>query len=236
MWHKADMPYRTLDPTKIETTAARLADRVRARFPDSSLLKVSDELTNLTRDLGKDAVTLEHPVWWLRALAIATVIAAAVVFWRVGTLISFDRISGGALDAVQGIEAGINTILFAGAGLYTLVTLEERFKRARALKSLHALRSLIHIIDMHQLTKDPAALSADYVTTIASPKRTLTPAELTRYLDYCSEMLSITGKVAALYAQSISDMGVVEAVNDIEELGSNLSRKIWQKIMLIERV
>jgi hypothetical protein len=27
---------------------------------------------------------------------------------------------------------------------------------------------------------------------------------------------------------------VVDAVNDIETLGTNLSRKIWQKIMLID--
>jgi hypothetical protein len=47
-------------------------------------------------------------------------------------------------------------------------------------------------------------------------------------------MLSITGKIAALFAQSVNDEVVVEAVNDIEALGSNLSRKIWQKITLIE--
>jgi hypothetical protein len=47
-------------------------------------------------------------------------------------------------------------------------------------------------------------------------------------------MLSITGKVAALFAQSVNDEVVIEAVNDIEQLGSNLSRKIWQKITLIE--
>ena len=47
-------------------------------------------------------------------------------------------------------------------------------------------------------------------------------------------MLSITGKVAALFAQSVNDEVVIEAVNDIEALGSNLSRKIWQKITLIE--
>ncbi len=58
--------------------------------------------------------------------------------------------------------------------------------------------------------------------------------DLARYLDYCSEMLSITGKLAALFAQSVNDEVVVGAVNDIEELGSNLSRKIWQKITMIE--
>ena len=55
-----------------------------------------------------------------------------------------------------------------------------------------------------------------------------------RYLDYCSEMLSITGKIAALFAQSVNDDVVIDGVNDIENLSSNLSRKIWQKITLIE--
>ncbi|MEM8650472.1 MAG: hypothetical protein AAGF54_08090, partial [Pseudomonadota bacterium] len=64
--------------------------------------------------------------------------------------------------------------------------------------------------------------------------RKLKPAELVRYLDYCSEMLSITGKISALYAQAVPDMEVVNAVNDVEALGGNLARKIWQKIMLIE--
>jgi len=40
----------------------------------------------------------------------------------------------------------------------------------------------------------------------------MTPFELGRYLDYCSEMLSLTGKVAALYAQDLDDPVVVEAV------------------------
>ena len=59
-------------------------------------------------------------------------------------------------------------------------------------------------------------------------------ADLARYLDYCSEMLSITGKVAALFAQSVNDDVVIDGVNDIETLSSNLSRKIWQKITLID--
>jgi hypothetical protein len=48
-------------------------------------------------------------------------------------------------------------------------------------------------------------------------------------------MLSLTGKLAALYAQSVNDTVVVEAVNDIENLATNLSRKIWQKIMMVEQ-
>jgi len=58
--------------------------------------------------------------------------------------------------------------------------------------------------------------------------------ELTRYLDYCSEMLSLTSKLAALYAQELPDGVVIDAVNEIENLTGNLSRKIWQKISIVE--
>ncbi|MFM7924284.1 MAG: hypothetical protein ACKPJJ_29030, partial [Planctomycetaceae bacterium] len=56
----------------------------------------------------------------------------------------------------------------------------------------------------------------------------------TRYLDYCSELLSLVGKLAALYAQSTSDPVVLQSVNDIEQLTNGLSRKIWQKIMMLD--
>ena len=144
-----------------------------------------------------------------------------------------DRIETGTFDVLQGIDALFNTLVLTGAGVVTLMGLESRQKRRRVLKGLHKLRSLIHIIDMHQLTKDPMALADSFVSTSSSPQRTMSPFELKRYLDYCSEMLSLTGKFAALYAQTLPDMDVVNAVNDVEALGSNLSRKIWQKIMLI---
>ena len=89
---------------------------------------------------------------------------------------------------------------------------------------------------MHQLTKDPAVAVENFKPTAHSPVRITNRQDLARYLDYCSEMLSITGKLAALFAQSVNDEVVIGAVNDIEELGSNLSRKIWQKITMIEQV
>ena len=63
----------------------------------------------------------------------------------------------------------------------------------------------------------------------------MTAFELFRYLDYCSEMLSLTGKVAGLYAQSSRDAVVLSSVNELETLATGLSRKIWQKIMLSRR-
>src|SRR5262249_58277259 len=121
---------------------------------------------------------------------------------------------------LQGIDAAANIVVLVGAALFFLITLETRHKRSRSLRDLHALRSIAHVIDMHQLTKDPSVLiaGASATSTESSPERTMTSFELTRYLNYCSEMLSLTSKLAALYAQHLPDPVVIEAVNDIEEL------------------
>jgi hypothetical protein len=231
------MTYRTLDPRLIIETAMRLEERVASRFPDSGLRKVAAELVSLAKDSAAAAAKLARPIWWLRGIVAVVVAAGTAVFLLVGTVLSFDRVPTGedVVQSVQGIEASINTILLAGLGLLTLVRTETRMKRSRVLKNLHGLRSVIHVIDMHQLTKDPGALSTDFVPTDHSPVRMTNRADLSRYLDYCSEMLSITGKLAALFSQSVNDEVVIEAVNDVENLGSSLSRKIWQKIMMLEQ-
>jgi hypothetical protein len=227
------LPYTSLDPDKILATADRLSHRIGERFSGSGLEKVGAELVDLAGKTRDDANTLAEPIWWLRIVLWVLLIAGALVFFLVGRFLTFDRISTGAFDFVQGVEASINTLVLAGIGFVTLAKAEERVKRVRVMAGLHKLRSLIHIIDMHQLTKDPIMLSGKVERTLSSPEHALTPHELERYLNYCSEMLAITGKLAALYAQSVQDMEVVDAVNDVESLGANLSRKIWQKIMLV---
>ncbi|HUE38002.1 MAG TPA: hypothetical protein VMR29_00760, partial [Candidatus Binatia bacterium] len=56
-----------------------------------------------------------------------------------------------------------------------------------------------------------------------------------RYLDYCSEMLSIVSKIAALYVQDLRDTLTLSAVDEVESLTAGLSRKVWQKIAIIDR-
>ena len=58
--------------------------------------------------------------------------------------------------------------------------------------------------------------------------------KLLRYLDYCSELLSISGKIAALYAESSHDPLIIETVNDLGQITSNLGNKIWQKLNTVE--
>ena len=62
----------------------------------------------------------------------------------------------------------------------------------------------------------------------------MTSFQLRRYLDYCSEMLSLTGKIAAVYVQQFDDEVALGSASELETLASGLSNKIWQKILILE--
>jgi hypothetical protein len=225
--------YRALEPAKIIDTIARLGARIAERFPDSGLYKVSEELLAVAKAGAARAEELGKANWALRAgitvLAVAGVLAQV---WAARSL----HVRMSELDAaglVQGLEAAVNLLLLFAAAAWFVISLEARFKRNKALAALHELRSLAHVVDMHQLTKDPTALLAPSARTASSPQRSMNEFQLTRYLEYCAEMLALMGKIAALYAQRTGDGVVVDAVNDIENLCANLGRKIWQKIMII---
>jgi len=226
--------YRTLDADKIVETAERLGQRLQERFPDRGLNNVCAELRDVARETQERCRWIRKPHLLLRS-AVAAVIGLLLLSFLT-LVITFGQTSRvadeavGFVDFVQVLEAGLNDLVMVGVAVFFLVTLETRFKRSKALRSLHELRALAHVIDMHQLTKDPERVLQRGRDTKSSPVHTLTPFELTRYLDYCSEMLSIVGKIGALYAQNLNDAVVLAAVNEIEDVTAAMSQKIWQKI------
>jgi hypothetical protein len=223
--------YRALEPAKIIDTIARLGARIAERFPDSGLYKVSEELLAVAKAGAARAEELGKPNWALRTgIAVLAVAGVSAQIWAARSLhVRMTDLAG----LVQGLEAAVNLLLLFGAAAWFVISLEARFKRNKALAALHELRSLAHVVDMHQLTKDPTALLSSGAPTASSPQRSMNEFQLTRYLEYCAEMLALMGKIAALYAQRTGDGVVVDAVNDIENLCANLGRKIWQKIMII---
>jgi len=229
--------YRELDPARILTELDTLARRIEERFPGSGLGALSRDLSGIAVAQGARLAALRRPNWPIRvAAALAT---AAVLVGLVAALANL-RLTTGVdrfLDLVAGVESAINDVVFIAIAVFFLFTLEGRVKRRRALASLHELRSIAHIVDMHQLTKDPEqVLSPDMPRTTSSPIRSMSRFELARYLDYCSELLSHTGKLASLYAQYLPDPVVLTAVNEVENLTVGLSRKIWQKIMILDTI
>jgi len=221
--------YQTLDVTKISTTIAKLRERVHDRFPESGLLQVVSELHTISEESGARTEFISKPQPLLRlAVGIVLIVATLLLVYSV-TQVTFTLTTMQLDEWVQMTEAALNATVLIGAAIFFLITMENRIKRHRALQSLHQLRSIAHVIDMHQLTKDPAAITQDSPTP-ASPQRTMTTFELNRYLDYCSELLALTGKLAAVFSQSINDREVIASANDIESLTTNLARKVWQKI------
>lgn len=225
---------QTLRPDRIILTIAQLQDRIDARFPKSGLAVVSRELIATAKQTEARVDEVSRPHWGMR-FVLWTAVAAflglvGLLAFEASSLKGSDQLS----DLMQGIDAGVNLIIVLGGASFFLFTFETRWKRDRALKALHELRAIVHVIDMHQLTKDPSSDRAATVSTPDGVGRTMSSFELMRYLDYCSEMLSLTAKCAALYAERVSDAVVVDTVGDIERLTSSLSNKIWQKIAMTQ--
>lgn len=228
--------YRHLEVDRIKDTNQRLCARIHERFPTANLHKVCESLSGLVDSLKAKACWIARPNWGLR---LSMLLSAAVVLGIV-LLFTFQPLAALLSNRVdepgnflQAVEAVMSGAFLLGLWLLFLVTFEQRFKRSRALAAIHELRAMAHVVDMHQLTKDPSYILNKAERTASSPERNLDAFELVRYLDYCSEMLSIIGKLAAYYAQNFNDPVLYDAVNDVESLTNDLSRKIWQKIAVL---
>lgn len=234
------MPYSSLQADLITKQIEGLKNRIEERFPERNLVSVCQELLLVSETAQQRAHDISKPLYWVRVgLPVATI---AFLLALEGLYLLFaSQIDGNATlnfaDFLELSDSVFNLIVLFFAFLFFLTNLEQRIKRRRTLKELHELRSLAHVIDMHQLTKDPEhTILGEGRHTPSSPETTMTMFEITRYLDYCSEMLSLIGKIGALYVQEFDDEVAVAAVNEIEDLTTGLSRKIWQKIMYVHSI
>ena len=228
--------FRNLQATHVVETVERLERRIAERFPQANLLQVAKELVTMSREaddrarrIGRPNIPLRMLQWLLIGSCLALV---AWVIQQVGVSTEKPKLE----EFVQTVDSSLASLVFIGATILFIASWELRLKRRKALIALHELRSMAHIVDMHQLTKDPERLLQGGPATLSSPKRTMSPFELGRYLDYCSELLSMISKAAAIYVQEFPDSVVLDAVNEITSLTNGLSRSIWQKIMLLDRI
>jgi hypothetical protein len=228
------MAYRSINADLVVQTLQRLKQRIEGRFAGAGLAKVCGELALMAEDTKSKVALLARPNMPIRLAVVLVLFLGAIAAIIGGHAMSVQTHTSELFTIVSGLESMVNLIVVVGTGVFLLTSFEARYKRHQAMKALHELRSIIHVIDMHQLTKDPSMLGN--ARTSDSPEHNLTPFELVRYLDYCSEMLSLSGKLAALYAQDFNDGDVVEAASDIEQLATNLSQKVWQKITIVQTV
>lgn len=238
------MSVDALRPDLIVKTIELLHQRIAERFPDSGLNNVCNQLLVVAQNMQARADWIGKPVNWLRFLTWAICLIIVGVAIAPLVFLAFSE-NGFELhdenwftEVLQFMETATNNVVLIGAAIFFLLTAETRYKRQRALKALHELRSIAHVIDMHQLTKDPHRITGKKVfrSTEGSPKLEMTQFLLRRYLDYCSEMLSLTGKIAAVYAQEFDDQGAITGASELETLTTGLSRKIWQKIAMLHTI
>jgi hypothetical protein len=227
----------TLRDDFIIETVAKLQRRISERFPDSGLCTLCGELLDVARRASERSNEIARPIVWIRIAGYAVTVAMLILtVWYLSDWMGAHDLEVENLPSlVSTINDGANSIVLFAASVYFLVSWETRIKRERAIDAIHELRSICHIIDMHQLTKDPERVLKIWKSTPNSPRHQMTPLELNRYLDYCTEMLSLTGKIAALYIRDFNDAASVASVSDLEQLSTGLARKIWQKIMILEQ-
>ena len=226
--------FRELQVGKINATIDRLQKRILERFPESGLGKICGDLHALGVDTAVRIRLIRRRNPYLRLMAWAVIIGIGGALAWILLGLDFRPFHDGR-NFITFLEAAVGIVVFSGAAVLFLLTLDQRLKRRRALAAVHELRSMAHIVDMHQLTKDPERVIRKGPDTASSPERTLTPFEMQRYLDYCTEMLSMISKIGAIYVQDLSDPVVLGAVDQVETLTTGLSRKMWQKMMILDR-
>lgn len=224
---------RQLKDDKILETAEKLRVRVADRFPDSGLAAVAGELVRVTEEAVDRAKSIRRPNYWIRVgLVVVGLLAVGGIVWEFATS---PNAKDALKDSLNFLDAykGLGVYLVAAAAF--LITLEIRWKRRKALRAVHELRAMAHLIDMHQLNKAP-----ERIGTKDGPRmengQLMTKDEVGYYLHYCTELLALVSKIGQLYIQDFPDTAATTAVDHCENLATGLSSKIWQKIMIIDRI
>ncbi|MDZ4697143.1 MAG: hypothetical protein SGI86_18550 [Deltaproteobacteria bacterium] len=225
-----------IESQHIIRTAERLRDRIGARFPGAGLIGVAEKVRFEAESVDGLIRKLGRPNWALRGINVLLLIGIAGIVFYILTHFQLRLHAEDVEGFIQFLEPALGSIVFIGAFIWSLVNLENRWRRGKVLAVLHQLRSLAHLVDMHQLAKDPERLVHRGPDTQFSHPLALSAFQLGRYLDYCSDLLSVLSKIGALWAQYFTDPEILRAVDQIENLTNGLSRKIWQKLTLLGRL
>lgn len=224
--------YRVLDGAEVTRTVEEVRDRIVGRWSaDRGLAKVADDLAQLSRQVDADTDASAHRVRAVRwgARVVGVVILALAVLALV--LAAQDVARGSATHATDWLpllESTINNLVYAAIAVLFLWWLPDRVARRTLLALLHRMRSTAHVIDMHQLRKRIPGPDEPGVPM-------LTTEELRDYYQFCTKLLSLVGKTAALCAEHSADQTVLATVQSIETLTTEMSVKIWEKIGVLDR-
>lgn len=221
-----DRPNRKLDPKKLISTTQELVTWMKAEFPKAHLTSVAEEVGLVAREAMRKADSIRRANLWLR-LGIGLILGGTAIafihqLWvhPIKEILHF-------LDMTKGVG------MYAIAFIIFLATLEVRWKRRNCILAVHELRSVAHIIDMHQLSKDDAVeqfRSRDDEPSDKTAHRTY----VEKYLHACIVLLALVSKIGQLYIDHFPDPVATTSVNEFEETCHGFSMQIWSKINNLE--
>lgn len=224
--------------TPVQATSEKLRKRIEDRFgAGRGLAKVADDLVRLIKDVGESTEQVRGRRSGARTasrVGVVVVLAITTTVMVLAVRSAVDDAPASGLDWLPLLESAVNDLIFATVAVWFLYSVPERLQRRTLLDKLHRLRSLAHIVDMHQLSKDVDEIRHTPRTTNSSAREALSAEDFQYYLDYCSELLGLVGKAAALCAEESRDPIVLDTVSTVETLTVSLERKMWQKIAVLD--
>jgi len=163
------MSYQSLDPKQIIETVERLIERIERRFADSGLSAVCKELLGIAQAADQRSIEFGKPILWLRYISGAFIFGLFVLLVMIFFTFEMPEKEMKLDHFVEVLEPAVNVLVLIGVAIFFAVTFEARIKRNRTLSALHQLRSIAHIIDMHQLTKDPDRAKTPTISVDGEP-------------------------------------------------------------------
>ena len=194
-WPRRMQNRRALDPAKVIDTIAALHRRISERFPGAGLAAVCSELHAIAQENSARARQISHRNLPLRvAIFVLLAAGAAGLAWIAQLIYLFPRSADNVYSVLQGLEAAANLVVLLGAAIFFLFRDRAELEAARcaagpARAALHRARH--RHAPAHQGSE---RWSLRVGRQDAHPRRRARCRrfEVTRYLDYCSEMVSLT--------------------------------------------
>lgn len=91
----------------------------------------------------------------------------------------------------------------------------------------------MHVINAYQHTKDPVATAENQSPGNPKEKPKYSPTQVSDYLAYCSDLLTVVASMAGIYFQNVSETRVMQMCFQVQNLCALLSVKFWTKSGII---
>jgi hypothetical protein len=216
-----------LDGAKILKNIIDLQNQIDAQFPERGLSSTVQDLGNEAKaasDLS-NRVGGSHTMAWFFNITIPILVFIITLSVALYYLNSEDKEAFNGFDDIDGL---INLIFLSVViGVLFRQTVKLR-RRNIAMKQLHLVRTLIHVLDMKQQNKKIDG------KCLTNQKPLLSISESILYLDDCSQAVVLAGKVAALLIEDYDDSLVIATVSEIDALCNGITNRIWLKIQVFQ--